>query len=197
MYATPAENIRAAQAAVDELDNFEGEERRLMMERVQRLLDAAAAQNEAGCRTEAPQRPNDDQHQDQGVTSRTPSGGARGRKDKEPAVSHSRTRITIEHDRDGRPRALERQDDCPPPPPRKERRVSPPPVDHPTLGDHLGRQEGVGENDARHRIDRLHRSLALEEEDELVRLVSGPAFGTSHFPEGSRSQETRPSIPAP
>ena len=54
MYATPAENIRAAQAAADELDNFEGEERRLMMERVQRLLDTATAQNEAGCRTEAP-----------------------------------------------------------------------------------------------------------------------------------------------
>ena len=41
VYATPAENIRAAQAAADELDNFEGEERRLMMEQVQRLLDAA------------------------------------------------------------------------------------------------------------------------------------------------------------
>ena len=34
VYATPAENIQAAQAAADELDNFEGEERRLMMERV-------------------------------------------------------------------------------------------------------------------------------------------------------------------
>ena len=43
VYATPVENIRAARAAADELDNFEGEERRLMMERVQRLLDAAAA----------------------------------------------------------------------------------------------------------------------------------------------------------
>ena len=43
VYSTPAENIRAAQAAADELDNFKGEERRLMMERVQRLLDAAAA----------------------------------------------------------------------------------------------------------------------------------------------------------
>ena len=30
-----------------------------------------------------------------------------------------------------------------------------------------------------------------------VRLVSGPAFETSPFPEGSRSQETHPSIPAP
>ena len=60
VYATPAENIRAAQAAADELDNFEGEERRLMTERVQQLLDAAAMQNEAGCRTEAPQRQNDD-----------------------------------------------------------------------------------------------------------------------------------------
>ena len=55
VYTTPAENIRAAQAAADELDNFEGEERRLMTERVQRLLDAAAVQNEAGCCTEAPQ----------------------------------------------------------------------------------------------------------------------------------------------
>ena len=34
MYATPAKNIRAAQAVADELDNFEGEEHRLMMERV-------------------------------------------------------------------------------------------------------------------------------------------------------------------
>ena len=70
MYATPAENIRAAQAAADELDNFEGEERRLMMERVQRLLDAAAAQNEAGYRTEAPQRQNDNLRRHQGATSR-------------------------------------------------------------------------------------------------------------------------------
>ena len=45
VYATPAENIRAAQAAADELNNFKGEERRLMMEQVQRLLDAAAAPN--------------------------------------------------------------------------------------------------------------------------------------------------------
>ena len=32
VYATPAENIRAAQAAADELDNFEGEECRIMTE---------------------------------------------------------------------------------------------------------------------------------------------------------------------
>ena len=75
VYATPAENIRAAQAVADELDNFEGEERRLMTERVQRLLDAATAQNEAGCRTEAPQRQNDDPppRRDQGAMSRTPT----------------------------------------------------------------------------------------------------------------------------
>ena len=82
LYATPAENIRAAQAAADELDNFEGEERRLMMERVQWLLDAAAAQNGADCHTKAPQRQNDDLRRDQGATSRTPTGGARGRRDK-------------------------------------------------------------------------------------------------------------------
>ena len=60
VYATPAENIRAAQAAAEELDKFEGEERRQMAERVQRLLDAAAEQHEAGCRIEAPNRQNDD-----------------------------------------------------------------------------------------------------------------------------------------
>ena len=144
VYATPAENIRAAQAAADELDNFEGEELRLMMERVQQLLDAAAAQNEAGCRAEAPQRPVDDLHRDQGSMSRTPIGGARGRRDKEPTVSHSRTHITIERDRDGRPRAVERRDDCLPPPPRKERRVSPP-LDRPTSPiPSAGRRRRVG-----------------------------------------------------
>ena len=102
-----------------------------------------------------------------------PTGGVRGRKDKEPAASHSRTHITIERDQDGRPKAVERRDDYLPPPPRRERQVSPPPIEHPTLGDRLGRREGVGENDARHRIDRLHRSLALEEEDE----VGPPCFG--------------------
>ena len=43
VYGMPVENIRAAQAATDELKNFEGEERRMMTERVQRLLKAAAA----------------------------------------------------------------------------------------------------------------------------------------------------------
>ena len=47
----PAENIRAAQAAADELDNSEGEERRLMMERVQRLLNAAAARRRSSGQT--------------------------------------------------------------------------------------------------------------------------------------------------
>ena len=42
VYATPAENIRAAQVAADELDKLEGEEHRLMTERIQRHIDAAA-----------------------------------------------------------------------------------------------------------------------------------------------------------
>ncbi len=74
---------------------------------------------------------------------------------------------------------------------------------------------------ARHRIDRLHRSLALEEEDELGPPCFRPRIRdepfpkgftlprdtpkytgsvkpeTSPFPKGSRSQETRPSTPAP
>ena len=52
------------------------------------------------------------------------------------------------------------------------------------LGDRLGCQEGVGENDARHRIDRLHRSLALEEEDELGLPCFGPRIRDEPFPKG-------------
>ena len=54
VYATPVENIRVAQAVKDELDKYDGDERRHMTERVQQLLDAAAVQHEAGCRAEVP-----------------------------------------------------------------------------------------------------------------------------------------------
>src|SRR3954464_5168203 len=143
-------------------------------------------QNAAGCHTEGPQQQKDDlpPRRDHGATSRTPTGGGRGRKDKEPAASRSRTHITIERDQDGRPKAVERRDDYVPPPPRRERRVSPPPVEHPTLGGRLGRREGVGENDARLRIDRLHRSLVLEEEDELGPPCFGPRIRDEPFPKG-------------
>ena len=47
VYATPAENIRAAQVVTDELNKYNGDELRHMMERVLQLLDAAAAQHEA------------------------------------------------------------------------------------------------------------------------------------------------------
>jgi len=60
VYATPAENIRATQAVTDELDKYDGDEHRHMTERVQQLLDAAAAQHEAGCRAEAPARQNNE-----------------------------------------------------------------------------------------------------------------------------------------
>lgn len=147
-----------------------------MTERVQQLLDAAAAQHGADCRGEVPAGPNNEPppRRDQGATSRTPTGGAHGGKGNEPAASRSRTRLSIERDEDGRPRAVERQGDLPPSPPRGARYPTPPPITHPTHGDRLGRREGVGENDARHRIDRLNRSLALEEEDALGPPCFGP-----------------------
>ena len=55
---------------------------------------------------------------------------------------------------------------------------------HPTLGDRLGHREGVRENDARHRIDRLNRSLALEEEDALGPPCFGPRIRDEPFPKG-------------
>ena len=39
VYATPAENIQAAQAVTDELDKCDGDEHRHMTERVQQLQD--------------------------------------------------------------------------------------------------------------------------------------------------------------
>lgn len=65
-----------------------------------------------------------------------------------------------------------------------ERRASPPPVEHPTLGERLGRRKGVGENDARHRIDCLARSLALEEEDAMGLPCFGPYIHDEPFPKG-------------
>ena len=42
VYATPLENLRAAQAAVDELDGLGAEELPHMTRRIQQLIDAAA-----------------------------------------------------------------------------------------------------------------------------------------------------------
>ena len=70
------------------------------------------------------------------------------------------------------------------PPQRRDKRVSPPPVDHPSLGGRLGPREGIRENDARHRIDRLNRSLALEEEDVLGPPCFGPRICDEPFPKG-------------
>ena len=72
----------------------------------------------------------------------------------------------------------------PPPRPRGERYPTPPPVAHPTLSGRLGRREGVSENDARHRIDRLARSLALEEQDDVGPPCFGPRIRDEPFPKG-------------
>ena len=60
IYAMPAENIRAAQALMDELDKYDGDKRRHMTERVQQLLDTAAAQHGAACCAEVPARRNNE-----------------------------------------------------------------------------------------------------------------------------------------
>lgn len=186
VYATPVENIRAAQAVTDELNKYDGDELRHMTKRVQQLLDAAAAQHEAACRAEDPAGRDNElpPRRDHGATSRTPTGGARGGKGNESAASRSRTRISIERDEEGRPRAVERRGDLPPPPPRGARYPTPPLVTHPTLDDRLGRREGVEKNDARHRIDRLNRSLALEAEDALGPPCFSPRIRDEPFPKG-------------
>ena len=112
------------------------------------------------------------------------AGRDRARREKEPAASRSRTRISIERDAEGHPWAVEWQGNPPPPRPRGERHPTPPPVAHPTLSGRLGRREGVGENDARHRIDRLARSLALEEEDDVGPPCFGPRIRDEPFPKG-------------
>jgi hypothetical protein len=105
VYAMPMEKLHTAQAAADELDRLEGDERRCMTERVQQLIDAAAAQQEAGRRVVEPglQAGNLPPRREHGATSRTPTGGARDQKQQEPAASRSRTHVTIERDQDGHP----------------------------------------------------------------------------------------------
>ena len=88
VYATPLENLRAAQAAGKELNGLGADELPYMTRRIQQLIDAAAERHEAGARADShpPRR-------EHAATSRT-----RQKKDKEPAASRSRTRITIERD---------------------------------------------------------------------------------------------------
>ncbi len=103
VYATPLENLRAAQAAAEELNGLGADELPYMTRRIQQLIDAAAEWHEAGARAESPTP-----RREHAATSRTPTAsGSRTRKDKEPAASRSRTRLTIERDAKGRPRAVE------------------------------------------------------------------------------------------
>ena len=51
---------RDRQAVTNELDKYDGDERRHMTERVQQLLDAVAMQHGAGCRDEVPAQRNDE-----------------------------------------------------------------------------------------------------------------------------------------
>ena len=154
VYATPLENLRAAQAAVDELNGLGADELPYMNRRIQQLIDAAAErQKPAPTLRVLPH------------TESTPrSPGRRPRA--APAQEKTRSRLLAAAGL-GSPlsatqkAAPERWNDKAihlPPPPRGERYPTPPPVTHPTLGGRLGHREGVDENDARHRIDRLARS---------------------------------------
>ena len=100
VYATPLENLCAAQASSDELNVLGPDKLPYMTKCIQQLIDAATEQHEAGVRAESPPP-----HREHSATS--PASGARVRKDKEPAASRSRTRLTIERDAEGRPRAVE------------------------------------------------------------------------------------------
>jgi hypothetical protein len=64
-----------------------------------------------------------------------------------------------------------------------ERPVSPALEEHPTMGGRLGPREVVGENDARRRIERLARSLAVENEDAAGPACFGPRIRNEPFPE--------------
>ena len=85
VYATPLENLCAAQSVVDELNGVGADELPYMTRRIQQLIDAAAKRHEAGVRAESP--PPRREHD---ATLRTPTmGGARTRQEKESATSRS------------------------------------------------------------------------------------------------------------
>ena len=86
VYATPLENLRAAQSIVDKLNGLGADELPYMTRRIQQLIDAAVEWHEADVRAGSPPR------REHGATSRTPTaGGARVRPEKEPTASRSRT----------------------------------------------------------------------------------------------------------
>ena len=53
VYATPLENLRAAQAAAEELNGLGADELPYMTRRIQQLIDAAAERHEAGARADS------------------------------------------------------------------------------------------------------------------------------------------------
>ena len=54
VYATPIENLRATQAAAEELNGLGADELPYMTRCIQQLIDAAAERHEAGARAESP-----------------------------------------------------------------------------------------------------------------------------------------------
>src|SRR4051812_46816955 len=199
VYATPAENIRAAQAAADELDNFEGEERHLMR----------SASSDSLTRLPSRTRPAATLMRRNGKTTTRLLAETKARclgcrlavSAEEKIRSRLPAAVSLASPSSATKTAAQEQ--C---------------NDGTTV--RLLPLAGKGESPRRLLISRHSATaLAAEKESERmtlatgltdstdpwrwrrktswVRRVSAPAFETSPFPKGSHSQETRPSTPAP
>ena len=86
------QNLRAAQAATEELDNLEGNEWCSQMERLQELLNTANAQQDRCNRMVGAdwQAGNHPPRRKNGAASRSPSGSGHNQWDPEPAASRNR-----------------------------------------------------------------------------------------------------------
>jgi hypothetical protein len=130
IYDTPVQNLRAAQAAAEELKNLEGDERQSQLERLQELLNAANTQQDTcnrivgdGLRANLPEG-DLPPRREYGATLRSPSGGGsnrngavcRRRNNELPAGNSRRSHDSAVNSRRAAPRAGSRrqQDERPP-----------------------------------------------------------------------------------
>lgn len=191
-YSTPVKNMRAAEAAAAELSGLEGDELLQQQQHVRELITIAnqqqaqfGAEHPAGSGSRSPSLPEGEQSLQHGheASSMTPSAGrsnrhrgSRGHRDREqPAVDSRQDDLEVDGPRHPAWR---------PPLVHWVQPAFVAPAARLTIIDRLGPREPYDENVARHCIEQLARSLAVEEEDAIGPACFGLRIRYEAFPRG-------------
>ena len=201
IYDTPIKNMRAAQAVIADLEFLEGEELLQQQQRIRELIIAANEQQQrfdpaqpsgsVSGRTGDPERALRDTRQ---TSSHATSASRSGRHRSGPS-RHNRT-TTAGDGNAGETAGTGRvqQTELPVRPARRPEPAPEAPAPRcpvanriglrVPLADRLAPREPYDESDARHRLDRLARSTALEEESSVGPACFGPRIREEPFPKG-------------